>query len=108
MMARKQPTPVHALITALVYTRVSSEDQRREGVSLAAQTAECRAYVARQGWVLGGAYQDVLSGTRDDRPGYLALLDAVRQRRQAGETVAVVVARLDRFGRRLLERVRCR
>src|SRR5215211_2000388 len=106
-MPRRPPTTSHAIITALVYTRVSSEDQRREGVSLAAQQTECRTYIAGQHWTLGGEYQDVLSGTRDDRPGYLALLDNVRQRRQAGEAVAVVVFRLDRFGRRLLERVRC-
>src|SRR5918998_1006708 len=107
-MPRKPTAPVHGITSALLYTRVSSEDQRREGVSLDTQTAEGRAYVARQGWVLGGAYQDVLSGTRDDRPGYRALLDNVRQRRQAGEMVVVVVLRLDRFGRRVLERVRAR
>ena len=53
---------------ALIYTRVSKDDQAREGVSLDAQLKDCRRYAARQGWVLGGEYQDVLSGKRDDRP----------------------------------------
>ena len=94
--------------TGLIYTRVSSEDQAREGVSLDSQLAECRRYTAHQGWLIGGEYQDVLSGTRDDRPQYQRLLTEVRCLRAAGTPVTVVVAALDRFGRRLLERVRCR
>ncbi len=97
----------NSVVTALTYTRVSSEDQR-DGVSLDSQLAMCREYIARQGWVLGDEYQDVLSGKRDDRPSYQALLEDVRILRGHGRQVAVVVARLDRFGRRLLERVRAR
>src|SRR5207248_3631325 len=91
------------LVTALIYTRVSSEDQAREGVSLDAQLAECRRYAARPGWVLGDEYQDILSGKRDDRPQYQALLAEVRRLRAEGRAVAVVVAAFDRFGRKLLE-----
>src|SRR5919198_1473716 len=96
------------LITALIYTRVSTEDQAREGVSLDAQLSECRRYAARPGWVLGDEYQDILSGKRDDRPQYQALLAEVRRLRAEGRAVAVVVAALDRFGRAILERVRSR
>src|SRR4051812_17172657 len=97
------------IVTAFIYTRVSSDEQAREGISLDAQLRACRQYVARQpGWVLGREFQDILSGTRDDRPDYQALLAVVRQRRAAADAVAVVVMRLDRFGRRVLERVRCR
>jgi site-specific DNA recombinase len=96
------------LVTALIYTRVSSEDQAREGVSLDAQLAESRRYVAGLSWAIGGEYQDVLSGTRDDRRQYRALLAEARRLRAEGRRVAVVVAALDRFGRKLLERVRCR
>ena len=96
------------LTTALIYTRVSSEDQAREGISLDAQLEECRRYAAQQGWVLGAEYQDVMTGTRDDRPQYQALLAEVRQQRSDGQSVTVVVAALDRLGRQLLERVRCR
>ena len=94
--------------TALVYTRVSSWEQAREGVSLDAQLAEARRYAAQHGWVLGTEYQDVLSGKRDDRPRYQALLADVRRLRAEGQAVVVVVLRLDRLGRRILERVRCR
>src|SRR3989440_1987805 len=57
---------------------------------------------------MGDEYQDVLKGTRDDRPAYQALLGEVRRLRAEGRQVAVVVAALDRFGRAILERVRSR
>ena len=59
-----------SLITALIYTRVSSDEQAREGVSLDAQLAACREYSARQGWMIGREYTDVMTGKRDDRPEY--------------------------------------
>src|SRR5918997_5521905 len=93
--------------TALIYTRVSSDEQAREGLSLDAQLTACRRYAAERGWVLGDEYQDVLRGTRDDRPRYQALLAEVRRLRGDGRLAVVTVARLDRFGRRVLERVRC-
>src|SRR5581483_5608392 len=91
-----------------IYTRVSSDEQAREGLSLDAQLAESRRYAARQGWVLGPEHQDVMTGKRDDRPAYQTLLADVRRLRAEGTPAVVVVAALDRFGRRLLERVRCR
>ncbi|HEY7061706.1 MAG TPA: recombinase family protein [Chloroflexota bacterium] len=96
------------LITALLYVRVSSDEQAREGLSIPTQLAECRRYAAGRGWVLGAEYVDVLSGTRDDRPQYQRLLADVRALRAQGVAVVIVVAALDRFGRRLLERVRSR
>src|SRR5438445_442003 len=49
-----------------------------------------------------------LRAIREDRPQYQSLLSAVRRLHTTGNHVVVVVAALDRFGRRLLERVRCR
>src|SRR3954454_1416584 len=104
-MATRKPA-ASTITTALVYTRVSSDEQAREGVSLDVQLREGRQYVARQpGWVIGGEYQDVMSGSRDDRPRYQALLAQGRRLRAEGQAVVVVVMRLDRFGRKVLERV---
>src|SRR5215210_5987190 len=105
-MTRTNGSP--SIATALIYTRVSSEEQAREGVSLDAQLTECRRYAAQHGWMLGPEFQDVLSGKRDDRPAYQALLAEVRRLRAGEQPVVVVVFRLDRLGRRILERVRCR
>src|SRR5829696_7162383 len=62
MVQRRTATGTSSLTTALIYTRVSSEEQAREGVTLDAQLAECRRYAAQHGWLLGGEYQDVMSG----------------------------------------------
>src|SRR5688500_9817554 len=107
-MTRSKHPDSSSLPIALNYTRVSSEEQAREGVSLDAQLTECRRYAAQHGWMLGQEFQDVLSGKRDDRPAYQALLSEVRRLRTQWQAVVVVVFRLDRFGRRILERVRCR
>lgn len=93
---------------ALIYTRVSSDEQARDGTSLDAQLAECRRYVLRHEWIIDSEYTDVMSGRRDDRPDYQALLQHVRALRVDRRPAVVVVAALDRLGRRLLERVRCR
>jgi DNA invertase Pin-like site-specific DNA recombinase len=105
-MPARRPPPPDALTYAIGYARVSSQDQAREGISLDAQLAACRRYAAALGWILGAEFIDVLSGTRDDRPQYQAMLADVRQRRAQAQAVAVVVLRLDRLGRRLMERVR--
>jgi DNA invertase Pin-like site-specific DNA recombinase len=91
---------------ALLYRRVSSNEQAREGLSLGAQAASTRGYAARLGMTVAGEFEDVLSGTRDDRPGYALLLDETRRLHRARRPVVVVVARLDRFGRSVLERAR--
>jgi DNA invertase Pin-like site-specific DNA recombinase len=96
-----------SVVNALIYTRVSKDDQA-DGVSLDAQLAMAREYVAQNGWAIANEYQDILSGKRDDRAAYQALLADVRQMCAQGRVTAVVVARLDRFGRRVLERVRAR
>jgi DNA invertase Pin-like site-specific DNA recombinase len=82
----------------VIYTRVSSEEQEREGLSLAAQLADCRRYVAAHSWVIAAEHQDVMSGRRDDRPSYQALLADVRRLRREGQNVIVVVKWLHRLG----------
>jgi site-specific DNA recombinase len=97
-----------AIATALLYTRVSSDEQASEGLSLDAQLAVDRRYVAERGWIIGAEYQDVLSGKRDDRPDYQRMLGEARRLRSEGRPVVVVVPWLHRLGRRVFERVRSR
>ena len=97
----------HALTCALIYCRVSSEDQATNGLSLPVQLQECRRYVSYQdGWVIGSEYEDVMSGKRDDRPAYQALLAEAKRLRSDGHRVVILVAALDRLGRDIHERVR--
>ena len=83
--SRNKPIPTSGLVSALIYTRVSSDEQRDEGVSLAAQLRQCRQYVAGLGGaVIGGEFSDVLSGKHDARPGYVALLAEAERRAKLG------------------------
>lgn len=93
---------------AVIYTRVSTDAQERDGVSLDVQLRECRQYVIRQSWIHDSEFTDTLSGRRTDRPGYQELLARVRSLRAQGRNAVVVVSALDRFGRKVLERVRSR
>ena len=91
---------------AFLYARVSSLEQASRGSSLAAQLAVCRTYADERGWMEHTEHWDVLSGSRDDRPGYTELLRQVHQARARGCSAVIVVAALDRLGRRLVESVR--
>lgn len=77
----------------VTYLRVSTDDQ-----TLEPQRLELTGYVARQGWTSLGEYSDVLSGAKAARPG----LDAMLAQCAEGGVEAVVVVKLDRLGRSLL------
>jgi DNA invertase Pin-like site-specific DNA recombinase len=76
-----------------IYARVSTSDQRNE-----LQIRELTEYVERRGWRLAGIYQDQMSGAKVQRPGLDALMADARLRKFD----AVVVWKLDRFGRSLI------
>lgn len=77
----------------IIYTRVSTQDQ-----SCAGQLMELRGLVkARPGWTIAGEYSDVMSGSRDDRPGLEAVMEAVAHRLVDG----VMCAKIDRLARSL-------
>jgi DNA invertase Pin-like site-specific DNA recombinase len=88
-----------------IYLRVSTEEQERAGVGLAVQRSSCRDYVRIHNWRSGPEFVDVMSGDRDERPRYQAMLEEVRRLRTLGVRPVIVVASLDRLGRRLLEAV---
>lgn len=77
-----------------VYHRVSTLDQ---DPSLARD--ELGGFVARQGGTVALAVEEAGSGARNDRPGLQRILEAARR----GEVDAVVVWKLDRFGRSALD-----
>jgi len=76
-----------------IYARVSTSDQNN-----AIQVRELTEYVERRGWQLVGTYQDQMSGGKTSRPGLDRLIADARQRRFD----AVLVWKLDRFGRSLV------
>ncbi len=78
------------------YARVSTEDQAREGVSLAAQRAKLEAYAAALDLELVAVREDAgVSAKTLDRPGLRAALEDLR----AGRADALLVPKLDRLTR---------
>ena len=81
---------------AVGYVRVSTEEQAREGLSLAAQESRIKAYCEAKGWELVRVYRDEgYSGKDLRRPGIQAL---IRDLKADGIDV-VVVLKLDRLTR---------
>ena len=81
-----------------LYSRVSTEDQARDGYGLDVQREKCRAMATVKGWDVVAEFTDEgISGTKDasQRPGLAALLDAADQR----AIDAVIFLALDRLGR---------
>lgn len=95
------------LVEALIYTRVSTADQKAEGVSLDEQIAAARAYVAaRPGWIIRSEHTDVQTGTNPTRAQYQAMLAEARALKAEKRLAAVVVKFQDRLGRNMLEALR--
>jgi putative DNA-invertase from lambdoid prophage Rac len=79
-----------------LYARVSTQDQQ----TLPLQLRALRTYVKQRGWTIVHQIQDVGSGA-SDRPQRDQLLQAARRR----ELDAILVWRLDRWGRSLVDLV---
>jgi len=86
--------------TAVVgYVRVSTDEQAESGLGLASQRAAIKAECARRGWTLVAIHEDALSGKSLNRPGMAAALMAV----ESGAASAIIVAKLDRLSRSLVD-----
>ena len=86
-------------MNALIYTRVSTDEQAESGAGLHAQFDACRVFVQQQGWVLAGMFADEgVSGTADleKRTGLMAAIDAL------GKGDVLLVSKRDRLGREVV------
>src|SRR5215211_5173034 len=81
---------------AILYARVSTEEQARSGYSLAQQLEALREYAAREGYEILEEVQDPgQSGANLERPG----MDRVRDIVAAGAVSVVLAQDRDRFSR---------
>ena len=84
----------------VAYVRVSSGEQAASGLGMAAQRAAIEAEAGRRGWTIVAWREDAgVSGKSLDRPGLSAALADVEE----GRAAALVVAKLDRLSRSLLD-----
>lgn len=78
----------------VAYYRVSTSKQGQSGLGLAAQQSAVAAYLANQDGQLVAEYQEIESGSKNNRP---ELQAALRKCRLTGATL--VIAKLDRLSR---------
>ena len=94
-----QPSP--RVIRAVGYRRVSTHEQTESGAGLAAQATTISIECARRGWELVHVFTDQSASGKslDGRDGLAATLAMV----ESGEADVVVVAKLDRLSRSLID-----
>lgn len=81
-------------VKAALYTRVSTEDQAKEGFSLDAQLEKLNAYCKARDWDVAGTYvDDGYSGRNTRRPAYAQLLEEM----DSWDTLLVI--KMDRIHR---------
>ena len=82
------------VIKAAIYTRVSTEDQAKEGFSLDAQLDKLRSYCKARDWEIGGEYiDDGYSGRTEKRPAYTRMME------ELDKWDALLVIKMDRIHR---------
>ncbi|MFP9136469.1 recombinase family protein [Devosia sp. XGJD_8] len=83
----------------VIYTRVSTDEQGKSGLGLAAQERDIELFLtsfSKMPYEVIGRFQDVLSGRSDDRP---QLTRALKLARSTG--AELLVAKLDRLSRKV-------
>ena len=89
-------TNVHTRKPAILYARVSTDEQARSGYSLAQQMEALREYAAREGYeVLEEVFDRGQSGASLERPG----MDRVRDLVATGSVSVILAQDRDRFAR---------
>ena len=82
---------------AVLYGRVSTDEQAEKGFSLQSQFEHCRQYAANLGYEVVAEIQDEISGVKEKRPG----LDRVQEMITRREIDTVIVFSPDRLTRNL-------
>jgi site-specific DNA recombinase len=81
---------------AAIYTRVSTDEQAKEGLSLEFQESDCRAYATRSKWTVTQIYSDPgFSGALESRP----MLDQLMRDAKEHRFDAVITWKFDRLFR---------
>ena len=82
-------------VKAVIYSRVSTDAQERDGTSLVNQERACVARAQSNSWQIVECVRDTASGFNLDRPG----IDSIRQLLRQGGVDVVVAYAVDRLSR---------
>ncbi len=86
---------------AVIYTRVSTDEQRESGFSLQDQEKRLRVYCEKSEWDIIAHYQDDHSAKDFKRPAFQRMLDDLKNGRVRADIFLCV--RMDRFSRNAIE-----
>ena len=89
------PDPTETAMRAIIYSRVSTDAQERDGTSLDTQERACEEVAADRGWSVVRRIRDAASGAALERDG----LDELRAALRRGEADVVVAYAVDRLSR---------
>ena len=89
------PDPTETAMRALLYSRVSTDAQERDGTSLETQERACEEVAADRGWRVVRRIRDAASGGALERDG----LDELRAALRRGEADVVIAYEVDRLSR---------
>lgn len=90
-------------MNCLIYLRVSTKEQAKEGYSIPAQREACLKYIRDKGWILVDEYVDRgESAKTSDRPQLQEMLQRIRDDKSVN---AVVVHKIDRLARNMEDHV---
>jgi site-specific DNA recombinase len=79
----------------VIYCRVSTHAQERDGTSLETQQRACEEYAKSEGWFVTQRVKDAASGYSLERPG----MDRVREIFRSGSADVVLSYAVDRLSR---------
>ena len=82
-------------VRALIYSRVSTDSQERDGTSLDTQERACLEYAESKGWCVVECIRDTASGYTLERPG----IGRVRQLLRSRDAEMIVAYAVDRISR---------
>jgi DNA invertase Pin-like site-specific DNA recombinase len=75
---------------AVIYCRVSTKKQAREGNGLSSQETRCREYAKHRGHKVVGVFTDDVSGKLAQRPGFDEMLAFIRNARSNSGLVVII------------------
>lgn len=87
---------------AIVFARVSTQEQMREGQSIPAQLSKMREYCQYKGLTIGTEYQIDESSTKDERKIFNQIIEQIENGK---EKVALIIETIDRLQRSFKESV---
>lgn len=84
---------------AIIYCRVSSEKQKRDGHGLESQEHNCKKYAETHGYEIVGVFKDDITGGLGERPGFGSMIEKLSTLSADGEKFIVIIDDIKRWAR---------